>query len=136
MTVFSVCSIIKMVTGRTFYPAPFLFLVALFYPIVLFTWKQSRSMGSALIAKGGIIMANKIAVINLKGGVGKTTTAVGVSTVLSGAYRKRVLLIDLDPQTNATIMLIGEENWKDLNKAVLPSISGQSSSAALETSKR
>lgn len=29
--------IIKMVTGRTFYPAPFLFLVALFYPIVLFT---------------------------------------------------------------------------------------------------
>lgn len=73
-------------------------------------------MGSALIAKGGIIMAKKIAVINLKGGVGKTTTAVGVSTVLSGAYRKRVLLIDLDPQTNATIMLIGEENWKDLNK--------------------
>ena len=67
-----------------------------------------RIYGLCLIAKGGIIMAKKIAVINLKGGVGKTTTAVGVSTVLSGAFRKRVLVIDLDPQTNATIMLIGE----------------------------
>ena len=97
-------------------PCAILIFGRTFYPIVLFTWKQSRSMGSALIAKGGIVMAKKIAIINLKGGVGKTATAVGVSTALSGAYRKRVLIIDLDPQTNATIMLIGEENWKDLNK--------------------
>lgn len=82
----------------------------------IFHFIAVRSTDSASIAQEGIIMAKKIAVINLKGGVGKTTTAVGISTILSGAYRKRVLLIDLDPQTNATIMLIGEENWKDLNK--------------------
>ena len=29
---------------------------------------------------------------------------------------KRVLVIDLDPQTNATTVLIGENRWSDLNK--------------------
>lgn len=61
-------------------------------------------------------MAKKISVINLKGSVGKTTTSAGVATLLAGAFEKRGLLIDLDPQTNATIMLIGEDAWKDLNK--------------------
>ena len=56
-----------------------------------------------------------IAFINLKGGVAKTTTTVGVAMVLAGAYGKRVLVIDLDPQMNCTIMLIGEDKWKELN---------------------
>jgi chromosome partitioning protein len=61
-------------------------------------------------------MATKvIASINLKGGVAKTTTTVGLAQVLSGAFGKKVLVIDLDPQTNATTMLIGEERWFDLN---------------------
>ena len=65
--------------------------------------------------KGKIMGAKVISFINLKGGVAKTTTTVGVATVLAGEYGKKVLVIDLDPQTNCTTMLIGEEKWKELD---------------------
>lgn len=66
--------------------------------------------------KGKIMSAKVISFINLKGGVAKTTTTVGVATLLAGEYKKRVLVIDLDPQTNCTTMLIGEDKWKELNE--------------------
>ncbi len=59
-------------------------------------------------------MAKIISLINLKGGVGKTTTTVQLAECLAYMFQKRVLVIDLDPQTNATIALIGEDNWLDL----------------------
>jgi chromosome partitioning protein len=62
-------------------------------------------------------MAHVISTINLKGGVGKTTTTVALAEFLSGEFGKRVLVIDLDPQTNATTVLIGEEAWRALNDA-------------------
>ena len=39
---------------------------------------------------------------NAKGGVGKTSSAVNVAYILAAVHNKRTLLIDLDPQSNAT----------------------------------
>jgi chromosome partitioning protein len=66
--------------------------------------------------KGKGRMSTVLSTINLKGGVGKTTTTVGLAEMLVAEHGMRVLVIDLDPQTNATVSLIDEQVWKDLDE--------------------
>lgn len=46
-------------------------------------------------------MAKTVSILNQKGGVGKTTTAVNLSAAI-GAKEKKILLVDIDPQGNST----------------------------------
>lgn len=63
-------------------------------------------------------MAKVIAIINQKGGVGKTTTAVNLSALL-GAMGQRVLMIDLDPQGNTTSGLGMEVDDKSVYEVIM-----------------
>lgn len=62
-------------------------------------------------------MTHIISFINFKGGVGKTTTLVQVAETLSAVHKKKVLVLDLDPQTNATVALIGDTEWQKVDAA-------------------
>lgn len=56
---------------------------------------------------------NVVSVLNLKGGVGKTTLCVNLAYGLAWFNRRRVLLIDLDPQANATQYLMTQRNYRE-----------------------
>jgi chromosome partitioning protein len=55
-----------------------------------------------------------VSVVNLKGGVGKTTLCVNLAYGLAYFLSRKVLLIDLDPQANATQYLISQQTYRKL----------------------
>jgi chromosome partitioning protein len=60
--------------------------------------------------------AKIISFINYKGGVGKTTTTFHVGCSLADHHGKKVLLLDIDPQTNLTFLCSAVEKWEDFKK--------------------
>lgn len=60
-------------------------------------------------------MTKVLSSLNLKGGVGKTTISVNYAAYCARKGRK-VLLCDLDPQTNATFAVIGVDGWEEHKK--------------------
>ncbi len=58
-----------------------------------------------------------ISLVNMKGGVGKTTLAVNIAEFLAEREEKSVLLVDLDPQFNATQSLLSGEEYIELRTA-------------------
>ncbi len=70
------------------------------------------------------------AILNLKGGVAKTTTCVNMAAILAKDYKKRVLVVDADSQANTTEFLGGQPGYStmgdllrriDLNPIIQPS---------------
>ncbi|MBV9272646.1 MAG: ParA family protein [Verrucomicrobia bacterium] len=59
-------------------------------------------------------MSTKVlAFINFKGGVGKTACAVNIAATLAKLHEKKVLVVDLDPQSNSSLWLMRPDQWRE-----------------------
>jgi len=53
-----------------------------------------------------------IAFVNFKGGVGKTANVVNIGAMLARYHNRKVLIVDLDAQSNASLWLMTPEHWR------------------------
>lgn len=57
-----------------------------------------------------------VSMINRKGGVGKTTLTIALADFLSTTHARNILVIDVDPQANASLSLLGTEGWEEAER--------------------
>lgn len=69
-------------------------------------------------------MAKKVSLINMKGGVGKSTLTINLAWHFAAMSRwnKKVLVVDLDPQFNASQYLIGQTPYREILDKNIPTI--------------
>jgi len=58
-----------------------------------------------------------VSFINYKGGVGKSTTAYHIGCALALDHGMKILLVDVDPQTNLTFLCATPERWEDFKNS-------------------
>ena len=61
-------------------------------------------------------MGQSIAVMNTKGGVGKSTIAMAIAETAAVYHAKNILVIDSDPQTSMSIMMMPMARWEQLER--------------------
>lgn len=69
-------------------------------------------------------MATKVSLINMKGGVGKSTLTVNLAWHFAayGSWDKKVLVVDLDPQFNASQYLLGVREYEGILSSKKPTV--------------
>jgi AAA domain len=77
---------------------------------------HARFIGEDELGEGQMA-AKVIAFINYKGGVAKTTTTYHIGCSLAQHFNKKVLFVDIDPQTNLTFLCASIQDWEKFKKA-------------------